>query len=222
MSYLEPLKQSYAQHADKERAAAMAKYMKDRFAYYGIPSPLRKELDRAFLQEYGKPELNKLNAIIQDGYTSPQRELQYFTTDLTRKLVKHLPEDFIKTAHFMLVTKSWWDTVDAVAADIVGTLVMKYDMVKKMDEWIDDENMWLQRTAILHQLRYKKQTDQKRLFAYCRKHAAQKEFFIRKAIGWALREYSKTNPVAVKKFVKETPLTNFSKKEALKWIERKA
>lgn len=221
MSYLEPLKKSYSQHADKARAAAMAKYMKDRFQYYGIPSPLRKELDRAFLQEYGKPELNKLNTIIKDGYTSPQRELQYFTIELTRKLVKQLPEDFIKTAHFMLVTRSWWDTVDAVAADIVGTLVMKYDLAEKMDEWIDDENMWLQRTAILHQLRYKKQTDEKRLFAYCRKHAAQKEFFIRKAIGWALREYSKTNPVAVKKFVKETPLTNFSKKEALKWVERK-
>jgi len=88
-----------------------------------------------------------------------------------------------------------------------------------MDEWIDDENFWLQRTAILHQLRYKKQTDEKRLFAYCLKYAAQKEFFIRKAIGWALREYSKTNPAAVKRFVKGAPLSNFSKKEAMKWID---
>src|SRR5262245_14518325 len=108
MSYLEPLKKSYAKHADKERAAAMAKYMKDRFAYFGIPSPERKALDKAFLEEYGKPELKELGAIIKDAYNSPQRELQYFANELTRKFVKQLPENFIKTAHFMLITKSWW------------------------------------------------------------------------------------------------------------------
>jgi 3-methyladenine DNA glycosylase AlkD len=121
----------------------------------------------------------------------------------------------------MLITKSWWDTVDAVAADIVGRLVQRHPaLVKTMDAWIADDNMWLQRTAILHQLRFKDQTDEKRLFGYCLKHGSQKEFFIRKAIGWALREYSKTNPAAVKKFVKTAPLTNFSKKEAMKWVER--
>lgn len=221
MSYLSPLEKTYRKHADKQRAAAMAKYMKDKFEYFGIMSPVRKELDRDFLRQYGKPEADELSAIIKEAYRKPQREFQYFINELAKKYVKHLPEDFIETARVMLVTKSWWDTVDAVAADIVGGLVKQHPaLLKTMDAWIDDENMWLQRTALLHQLRYKKQTDEKRLFAYCMKHAAQKEFFIRKAIGWALREYSKTNPAAVKKFVKNAPLSNFSKKEAMKVIER--
>lgn len=199
----------------------MSKYMKDRFEYFGIMSPIRKEIDREFLQTYEKPLVTQLPAIIKEAYHKPQREFQYFINELTRKYVKQLPEDFIETAHFMIVTKSWWDTVDAVAADIVGGLVLRYPaLTKKMNEWIDDENMWLQRTAILHQLRFKKQTDEKRLFDYCLKHAGQNEFFIRKAIGWALREYSKTKPAAVKKFVKNAPLSNFSKKETMKVIER--
>lgn len=221
MRYLAPLEKSYRKHADKERAVAMAKYMQDKFEFFGIQSPVRKKLDQEFLRQYGKPEAAELPAIIKEAYSKPQREFQYFINELTKKYVKQLPEIFIETAHTMLVTKSWWDTVDAVAADIVGELVLRYPaLVKTMDAWIDDENMWLQRTAILYQLRYKKQTDEKRLFGYCLKHAAQKEFFIRKAIGWSLREYSKTNSAAVQQFVKNAPLSAFSKKEAMKVIER--
>lgn len=222
MSYLQQLEEAYKANADSKRAIDMARYMKNRFEFFGIPSPLRKSIEREFVKKEGKPTLNELPAIIQLAYQKPQREFQYFINELTEKYVKEFPQDFIETAQFMIVTKSWWDTVDAIAADIAGTLVLNYPvLVKRMDEWIESDNMWLQRTAILHQLRYKKQTDEKRLFDYCLKHASQKEFFIRKAIGWALREYSKTNPVAVKKFVNETPLTNFSKNEALKWMNRK-
>lgn len=223
MHYLAPLEKSYRNHAAQERALQMARYMKDHFAYFGIPSPLRKEIERDFFHAHGKPDINDLPAVIRESYKKPQREFQYFAIGLTAKFVKHLPEDFIETAHFMITTKSWWDTVDAIATDIVGMLVLRYPhLVKQMDAWLGDENFWLQRTALLHQLRYKKQTNEKRLFAYCLRHAEQKEFFIRKAIGWALREYSKTNPAAVKKFVKSAPLSNFSRREALKWIEKKA
>lgn len=222
MSYLAPLEKIYRKHADKQRADAMAKYMKGKFDFFGIMSPIRKELDREFLRQYRKPEVTELPAIIKEAYRKPQREFQYFINELTKKYVKQLPEDFIETVHFMLVTKSWWDTVDTVAADIAGGLAQRHPaLLSTMDKWIEDENMWLQRAVILHQLRYKKQTDEKRLFTYCLKHAAQKEFFIRKGIGWALREYSKTNPAAVKKFVQDAPLSHLSKKEAMKAVARK-
>ncbi len=104
----------------------MAKNMKDRFEYFGIMSPIRKELDREFLRQHGIPEASELPTIIKAAYRKPQREFQYFVNELTRKQVKQLPEDFIETAHFMLVTKSLWDTVDAIAVDIVGGLVLRY------------------------------------------------------------------------------------------------
>jgi len=161
----------------------------------------------------------KLPALITEAYKKPQRELQYFIIGLTCKHIQQLPEDFIKTAHFMIVTKSWWDSVDWIAAWIVGGLVKNYpELVSTMDEWTESDNMWLQRTAILHQLKYKKSTHEKRLFDYCRRCASSKEFFIRKAIGWSLREYSRINPDAVKKFVKGTKFSPLIQREAIRRI----
>ncbi len=212
----------YKEHADAKQAAAMAKYMRDQFEFFGLSSPLRKATDKEFLSKNGMPELEELPFIIRDAYKRPQREFQYFINEVTRKCIKKLPEEFIATTKFMIVTRSWWDTVDMVAADLVGTLVKRFPaLTKTMDEWIKADNIWLQRTAILHQLRFRKQTDEKRLFDYCLRHASQNEFFIRKAIGWALREYSKHDPSAVKKFVENAPISNLSKKEAMKWLERK-
>ncbi len=221
MPYLSPLEKQFRQHADKERAVQMARYMKNQFEFFGIPGPRRNELEKEFLIKYGRPSPEKLTPLIKEAYKKPQREFQYFIIGLTCKYIKKdLPEDFIKTAHYMIVTKSWWDSVDWIASWIVGGLVKKYPgMENVMDEWIESDNMWLQRTAILHQLKYKKDTDEKRLFDYCRKRAASKEFFLRKAIGWALREYSGTNPKAVRKFVNETELSPLSRKEALRKIQ---
>ncbi len=220
MNYLSELEKRYQKHEDKERAAKMARYMKDQFEFFGIPSPKRNEIEKEFLKQHGKPAVKQLPALIKEAYSKPQREFQYFIIGLTCGYVKkELAEDFIETARYMLVTKSWWDSVDWIAAWIVGGLVKKYpDLTSVMDEWIESDNMWLQRTAILHQLKYKEQTDEQRLFEYCRKCASSKEFFIRKAIGWSLREYAYTNSRAVKKFVKETELSPFSKRDALKRI----
>lgn len=218
MTYLFPLEKQFRKHADKERAAAMARYMKDQFKFFGLPGPLRNAIEKEFIAQYGKPSVKELPTLIKEAYNKPQREFQYFIIGLTCKYIrKELPDDFIKTAHYMIVTKSWWDSVDWIASWIAGGLAKKYpDLVNVMDRWIESDNMWLQRTAILHQLKYKKDTDEKRLFEYCRKCAASNEFFLRKAIGWALREYSGIDPNAVKKFVKETELSPLSRKEALR------
>ena len=120
----------------------------------------------------------------------------------------------------LIVTKSWWDTVDALAAHVVGVMVARQPvLLSTMDEWVVSDELWLIRTAILHQLRYKSQTDTERLFRYCAQHAGHKDFFIRKAIGWALREYARTDPDAVRRFVKtQSALSGLSVREALKHL----
>jgi len=151
MQYLSGLDELYRKHADPQQALPMAKYMKDHFDFFGLRSPIRKELDRTVLKKHGKPEIEQLSKVIRQAYQKPQREFQYFMVSLTEKMTKKLPAEFIDAAHFMIITKSWWDTVDAIAADIAGKLVMMYpELVQTMDEWVEADNMWLQRTAIIH------------------------------------------------------------------------
>lgn len=120
-----------------------------------------------------------------------------------------------------MTTTSWWDTVDLLAAHVVGTLVAADPRLgADMDVWIADEDLWVARTALLHQLRYKERTDTDRLFAHCLRRSAHPDFFIRKAIGWALREYAKTDPAAVRAFVtrERDRLAPLTVREALKNI----
>jgi 3-methyladenine DNA glycosylase AlkD len=128
---------------------------------------------------------------------------------------------FLPVAREFIITRSWWDTVDALATGVVGPLVLRNpELASVMDEWLASANIWLARTAILHQLRYREHTDSERLFSYCLARSADTEFFIRKAIGWALREYSKTDASAVRQFVAENEhnLSGLSKREALLWL----
>ena len=116
---------------------------------------------------------------------------------------------------------SWWDSVDAIAPKIVGDIV-GMDRVEgeaAMMEWAKSANMWTNRASILHQLKYKNETNEELLFATINRHAASKEFFIQKAIGWVLREYAKTSPEIVRQFVENTKLAPLSKREALKHMK---
>lgn len=131
--------------------------------------------------------------------------------------VRHAPASFLATLRWLVTHKSWWDTVDSLAHS-TGILVQAHpELVDAMDTWIDDKNFWVARVAILHQLSYKHDTDATRLFDYCARRATDTEFFIRKAIGWALRQYARTDMPAVKDFVASHPeLSPLSAREALK------
>jgi 3-methyladenine DNA glycosylase AlkD len=123
----------------------------------------------------------------------------------------------------MIVTKPWWDTVDGIATRIVGPMVLATpDLVARMDAWLETDNLWLVRTAILHQLGWRERTDADRLWRYCQRRADHADFFIRKAIGWVLRQYSKTDAEAVRRFVaaNASTLSPLSQREALKWLAR--
>ena len=127
---------------------------------------------------------------------------------------------FLATVETLVTTRSWWDTVDPLATRVTGGIVARHQTaVSTMDKWAADDNMWLARTAILHQLHFKEKTDTERLFGYCTALAEHKDFFIRKAIGWALRQYARTDPDAVREFVAATPhLSALSVREATKHL----
>lgn len=192
----------YGAAADPERAAAMRAYMKDVAPFLGIPSPERRALSRSVLQGTLRPDERDCTAVGLRCWRLPEREYQYFAVDLLRRHVRRLSSGFLPVARHLVTTVPWWDTVDALAAHVVGGLVAADPaLTADMDAWIEDDDLWVVRTALLHQLRYGERTDAGRLFAYCLRQSGHPDFFVRKAIGWCLREYAKTDPDAVRDFL---------------------
>lgn len=213
------LTEVYGGAADPERAAKMRAYMKDVAPFLGLTSPVRRELTKAVLDGTPRPDESDLAAVALRCWALPEREYAYFGIDYLRRHVRRLTSGFLPVARELVTTVPWWDTVDHLAAHIVGGLVAADPKLRAdMDAWIGDENLWIARTALLHQLRYKDATDTDRLFAYCLRQSGHPDFFIRKAIGWALREYAKTDADAVRSFVSahRDALSPLSVREALK------
>ncbi|WP_416983662.1 DNA alkylation repair protein [Streptomyces sp. T028] len=199
---LERLTAVYAGAADPGRAAAMRAYMKDVAPFLGLPTPERRALSRTVLAGTPRPAEADCAAIALRCWALPEREYQYFAVDYLRRHAGRCSSAFLPVAHRLITTTSWWDTVDLLAAHVVGALVEADPrLTATMDDWIADRDLWVARTALLHQLRYKDRTDADRLFAYCLRQSGHPDFFIRKAVGWCLREYAKTDPEAVRDFL---------------------
>ncbi|MEV8320841.1 DNA alkylation repair protein [Streptomyces sp. NPDC059900] len=216
---VERLTTIYPKAADPQRAAQARAYMKDIAPFLGLPSPLRRQLSREVLAGTPRPDEADCTAIALRCWQLPEREYAYFAVDYLRRYVKHCSSGFLPVARHLVTTVPWWDTVDALASHVVGGLVAADPKLRAdMDAWIGDEDLWVARTALLHQLRYKDATDTERLFAYCLRQSGHPDFFIRKAIGWCLREYAKTDPEAVRGFVERERgrLSPLSVREALK------
>ena len=220
--YIEPLKSRFHANIDPAAAEPMAAYMRNKFPYLGIKSPLRRQLERDFIKENSFPPLEDLSPILLDLWSLPEREYQYAALMLLGKFEKKLPPEFIETIETLLTTKSWWDTVDTIASNTVGTHFKRFPDIReiKLEEWRKSDDFWLRRTCILFQLKYKDNTDFELLKTSILENLGSKEFFINKAIGWALRQYTRTDPDAVRSFVTETPLAPLSEREALKWLNR--
>lgn len=218
---LERLTAVYAAAADPERAVPMRAYMKDVAPFLGLTTPVRRTLSRTVLEGTPRPDEADCAAVALRCWELPEREYQYFAVDYLRRHVKRCTSGFLPVARHLVSTVPWWDTVDALASHVVGGLVAADpSLVDDMDAWIVDEDMWVARTALLHQLRYKERTDSERLFAYCLRQSGHPDFFIRKAIGWCLREYAKTDPEAVRAFLarEKGRFAPLSVREALKNI----
>jgi 3-methyladenine DNA glycosylase AlkD len=206
---------------DEERAGKMSAYMRNLFPFLGIPSPGRSALTGQALQGLPRPAAVELAAAARTLWGRREREYQYAAVDLVTRNIKACDASFLDTLRWLITTKSWWDTVDALASNALGPLARSYPaLTSELDRWIEDSNVWLARSAILYQLKYRSRTDPDRLFRYCLLRAHETEFFLRKAIGWALREYSKTDAMAVRRFVSDhdSELSLLSQREALLWL----
>lgn len=224
-SYTQSVIKTYKKYANQERSEQQKAYMKGKFEFFGLTSPERKEINRGFLLKTNLPEKQEAFDIIRELWEQPQRELQYFAMALAQKYLKQYNKDDIILYEHLITQKSWWDTVDYIAATLVGSYFKHFEHRREslVNQWLISENMWLQRTCVLFQLKYKNQTDTMLLKNTINRLLARKEFFINKAIGWSLREYSKTDPDWVREIVQEfdDDLSNLSRREALKVIEKK-
>lgn len=219
--YLQPLVVLFEQEADPETAVAMAAYMRDQFPFLGLKSPQRRTLFKQFLAQHGLPQPPDLETIVRALWQLPQREYHYTAQDLLHRLRRHLTPESVGLLEYLITTKSWWDTVDGLASHAAADLFKRFPQTRAetVQRWRHADNLWLRRTTLLFQLGYKGDTDKGLLFSLIQDNLDSTEFFIQKAVGWALREYSKSNAGAVRDFVAHTPLPALSEREALKWLK---
>lgn len=218
--YLLPINKTFKAKADPVKAAGMKAYMLNQFAFFGIPAPERRKLSKAHYKQYPINDLKELEAIVKECFLLPEREYQYFGVELFAFHQKLWKSSSIKLISYCLIHKSWWDSVDHIASEWLGVYFKQYpeQIIPVTGKWNLSDNIWLQRSSIMFQKAYKKETDTQLLSKYILHCAGSKEFFIQKAIGWALREYSKTNAAWVSAFVKQHALPSLSMREALKRI----
>jgi 3-methyladenine DNA glycosylase AlkD len=219
MEFISQLETAYQENSNPENALPMAKYMKNKFPFYGIKTTERRLLFKTIWKQNQQEVSVNARTIALVLYAKEQRELHYCAIEILIKELKgNYKKDDIVFIEKLIITNSWWDSVDTIAKYILGQYLIEFpDYIETtVEKFSNFENMWLNRSAILFQLGYKKETDFELLKAICTQHQSATEFFIQKAIGWALREYSKTDSEAVKNFVLVNNLKPLSRKEALK------
>lgn len=219
MDFISQLEAAFNQNKNEDNAFQMKKYMKDLFSFYGIKTTERRaifhELLKSNKQEISEDYREIALTLIKKEY----RELHYCGIEiLIKNLKKNYRKDDIKMVETFLITNSWWDSVDTISKYLLGQYLIEFpnETEKVIERFSNSENKWLNRSAIIFQLGYKKNTNYELLFSECVKHSQSKEFFIQKAIGWALREYGSVNPGLVINFVNNTDLKPLSRKEAIR------
>lgn len=202
-------------------AESMSKYMQDKFRFLGVRGATRTEIYKKYF-----PDARKTKTIdwdfIENCWNKEEREFQYVVVYYLKAMQKFLKREDISRLKYLIVTKPWWDTVDLLAK-VVGSLVIRiegYDQI--MIEWSKDSNIWLKRVAILYQLSLKEKVNKQVLERILVNNLGDSEFFINKAIGWALRDYSKFNPEWVREFIEKNKngMANLSIREASKYLDK--
>ena len=215
--YLAEIRRICNAEGNPEYAQKQMNYMKNHFDFYGLNAPKWLQLSKDFFDVNGVFDGDDLKDFTRLCFDEPQRELHYIAIEMVQKQVKKQPEDFIFFLEELILTKSWWDSIDWLAKLVAMHFTRFPHQIRPITEgWIKHENMWLQRMAITFQRYFKAKTDEKLLFDYIRRTANSREFFIQKGAGWALREYAKINPSAVIAFCETTELAALTRREALR------
>jgi 3-methyladenine DNA glycosylase AlkD len=221
-AYINGIEALFQSRAIAEEAAPMSKYMRNQFEFLGLKSVPRKDASKEYWNQNGIPDEDDLDEFARSCWISPYREVQYFAMDTIQKTRKQWNDETYKTFEFMVCNKSWWDTVDFISSNLVGKWFLTHPEkgLEVIDRYNSSDNMWLNRVSIIFQLSYKEETHWDLMQNNIVNHLASEEFFIQKAIGWALRQYAKTNAAAVSSFVEEHRfmMKPLSIKEALKHL----
>lgn len=221
-AYYKILKKQMESHADPLQAKKMAAYMKNHFLFYGIPSPNRKALYKDFLKEEKTKKIVDWE-LLDQCFEDKHREFQYFACDYLVALAFYIPFEELDRIKAYIQKGNWWDTTDALD-QVIGKIGLIDTRIKQaMILWSRSDELWIKRAAIDHQLLYKEKTDTQLLETILLNSLGSNEFFINKAIGWALRQYSKTNPRWVESFIKQhhAALSSLTIKEASKYPTKK-
>lgn len=209
----------YKANADTTLAYPMSAYMRHKFSFLGIKTPKRVDISREFLKKCSKTGYFDWN-FIDLCFNQDEREYQYLALAYFGVLWNFIDYSDLPKLEKLAFNKPWWDTIDSLSS-VVGKLSIKYPQMQDeyIRKWSISDNFWLVRWSIIYQLKFKQYTDIEFLIETISTNKSNKEFFIQKAIGWALREYAKTNPEWVSRFVVKEQLKGLSKREALKHIK---
>lgn len=211
-----------AANADPNKAAGMQAYMKTDMPFYGVQKPGRTTILRHMRVEYAPTNRDEYEDLVTALWELPHREEKYLAQGVAVSFPAFIVPESLPLYERFIVEGAWWDFVDETATHLIRELVVEFrgETWPVVDTWIGDDDLWLRRAAIICQVGAKERTDADRLFRYCASRAHEREFFIRKAIGWALREYAKTDPEAVASFVSDfrEDLSELSYREASKHI----
>ncbi len=193
--------------------------MRHRFRFLGLKTPLRRKLTRDFFRTHGTFDGDALAAFVEAAMARPFREMHYAAIEMMEVRIKGQERVFVEVLDRAIGTQSWWDSVDWLAK-LVGIHFERYPELKHpvTERWMAGGSMWHQRVAIIFQLRYRKKTDEALLFDYILRVADSDEFFLQKAAGWALRQYARTRPDAVRAFVVRHELPALTVREAMKHL----
>ena len=215
---VEDIFQELKEVANPEDAIHMEAYMKDQFEFLGVKTPVRRKLSKVFFKKNSSLAIDW--KFIHQAWDNPYREMQYVVLDYLQLKQKALTPSDLPKIKKLAQTKPWWDTIDFLCRS-VGYISLHYPETKKIVlDWSRDKDFWLRRIAIEHQLLQKEETDVQLLEQILINNLNQTEFFINKAIGWALRDYSKTNPDWVLEFIEKykDKLSKLSIKEGSKYL----
>lgn len=209
--------------SNTERAKQMTAYLLNQFEFLGLSAPIRRLAVKDLMRHKWESD-DELIATVQQLWTLQEREFRYTAIDLLRHQHRYLNQTHLPVLQILLLQDSWWETVDGLSAVISKILFTESrvnpDVLRVTDDWIDHPDFWVRRSAILHQLGWRLDTDNTRLAQYALHLSSEKEFFIRKAIGWALRDYARWNPEWVNAFItaNNARLSGLTIREAIKHI----
>jgi 3-methyladenine DNA glycosylase AlkD len=217
--YVKKIRAIFAANKNAKVAKGAKAYLLHQFEFYGIKTPIRRKLCKEFYKAHPISTHKELTALIKKCFATPEREMHYFAIELLGYHKKLWSKQTIPLIEWMIIHKSWWDSVDSTNSHVISKFFIQFpeDIQPTTSKWNRSSNIWLQRMSILFQLMYKDKTDTQILTKHIEHCQLDEEFFIRKAIGWALRAYAYTDAKWVKAFIKTHPkLSNLSKREALK------